>query len=103
MIRRRNLLTAAIIVQFAVPAAALIQPPPTRFGFQMYSGQGNLTIEVLDGAGQPIEVELTNYFAAPPRLELDWTKKLPEHLCTVVPEAALVTVTQPDQSRSLTC
>jgi hypothetical protein len=96
-------LAVVVAAQLLIPGAALVQPAPTRFGFQMYSGQGSLAIDVVDGAGHALEVDLIEYIAAPPRLELDWTRNLPEYLCTVVPAAARVTVTQPNQSRAMTC
>jgi hypothetical protein len=100
---KRALLVCAVAAQIAVPTIALLQPPPTRFGFQMYSGQGGTKIVVLDGAGQPIDVNLGESVAGGLRPELDWTRDLPGHLCKAVSGAARVTVTQPDRSRSLEC
>jgi hypothetical protein len=100
---KKVLLAGIVVVQFAVPLLALIASPPTRFGFQMYSGQGGTKVVILDAAGEPIDVDVQDYVAGTLRPELDWTRSLPEHLCLAVDGAARVTVSQPDRSRSLEC
>jgi hypothetical protein len=100
---KRRLLVAAVVVQIAVPAMALMKSPPTRFGFQMYSGQGWTSVEVIGSSGDAIDVDIESYVAGALRPELDWTRNLPEVLCSSVRGAAWVTVTQLDRSRSLAC
>ncbi len=98
---RRALLSCAIATQVLVPAIALLQPP-TRLGFQMYSGRGGTEVAVFDALGNSIDVEIEGYVAGTLRPELDWTRNLPEHLCASIADAARVTVTRPDQSRTRT-
>lgn len=100
---RRGLVLAVIAAQFAVPLVALVgSVPPTRLGFQMYSGLGGLEIAVEDRGGDELEVDLADVLAVSPRSELDWTRRLPEALCGV-PAAARVTVTRPEASRTVEC
>jgi hypothetical protein len=48
----RRVVPAVVAAQLAVPLIALVgSPPPTRLGFQMYSGLGVLEISVEDRRG----------------------------------------------------
>lgn len=97
------MLAAVIAVQVLVPLVALLgSEPPTRLGFQMYSGVGELVIQVEDRDGNKMDVDLGQVLAAPPRVELDWTHRLPEALCRFA-GAARVTVTQPSAARTVNC
>ncbi|MBA3233141.1 MAG: hypothetical protein H0T17_04205 [Propionibacteriales bacterium] len=89
-----------VVAQFLVPAIA-IRDPPTRFGFQMYSGLGNVTVTVVDPTGGTREIEPSRY-AIDQRAELDWTRRLPEFVCAHL-DVVSVTVAQGDNRRSLTC
>ena len=100
---RPRLIVAAVVIQVAVPAAALAHGVPSRFGFHMYSGRDlGLAIEVVDSGGRRLQVDLDDY-AASGRPELDWTEVLPEAICRRTPEAAEVTVRSQGNERSVTC
>lgn len=100
---RGYLLVALILVQISVPLAAFMGEPPTRFGFQMYSAMGWTSVEIVDSDGAPIAFDHDTAVAGVLRPELDWTQRLPEHLCRTVPAAAAVTVRQPTDARTITC
>ena len=93
---------AVIALQLAVPVVALLNDPPGRFGFQMYSGLGGVQATVVNAAGHTRSVDLEQV-AAEPRPELDWTARLPEYLCSTVDDARMVHVHQSSSSRSLRC
>lgn len=97
------LLAAVVAAQLVVPAIALLGTPPTRFGFQMYSAQGGVVVEVVDRAGREVPIDLGEVVAGTPRPELDWTGVLPERICDSKPHAVRVTVTQPERRRTLRC
>ena len=88
------LLAAVIAVQFAVPAVALLQEKPARFGFQMYSGYGEGSITVLDRDGAELEVDLSALLPRTLRPELDWTRYVPEHFCAELPDAETIVIVQ---------
>ncbi|MGC5077126.1 hypothetical protein [Agrococcus sp. DT81.2] len=92
--RLQWILVAVIIAQIAVPAIALTQEKPARFGFQMYSGYGEGSITVLDDGGREIDVDMGALLPRALRPELDWTRHVPAHLCAEVPRAATVVVEQ---------
>jgi hypothetical protein len=94
---------AVVAAQVAVPAVALLDEPPTRFGFQMYSAMGEVTVEAVDARGEPVDVAPETLVAGTLRPDADWTGVLPERVCDAVPEASSVTVTQPDNRRTVTC
>lgn len=50
---------AVVLLQFAVPLLALLLPPPTRFGFQMYSGRVALRSGWLMTQGNPTRFRWT--------------------------------------------
>lgn len=103
MTTRQRMLAAGIAVQVLVPLVALLGgEPPTRLGFQMYSGTGKLEIRVEDERGSKLDVDLGEILAVQPRIELDWTRRLPEALCGL-PGAARVTVTRVSSERTMTC
>jgi hypothetical protein len=88
-----RIVAAVIAFQVAVPAVALFQEPPARFGFQMYSGYGG-ELAVLDAGGDEIEITVTDYFAQHPRPELTWETHVVDHLCAEVEGAHAVSITQ---------
>lgn len=77
-------IVTVIGLQFAVPAVAFVQEPPTRLGFQMYSGYGDGDITALDADGRLIELDWPNLLARNLRPELDWTRVVPQYLCSHV-------------------
>jgi hypothetical protein len=101
---RSRALLAVIALQIAVPLVALVgSDPPTRFGFQMYSGLGGVDVQIRDRDGEPMAFDLHATLADLARPELDWTTRLPAYLCTRVPGAATVTVRQGDEESTATC
>lgn len=93
--RRTQLLVAVIALQVLVPTVALLGDPPSRFGFQMFSGYevGN-TVVVHDGDGAEIPIEPAELWHVPLRAELDWAERLPAHICARVAGAHEVVVFQ---------
>lgn len=101
----RGVVLAVIGAQFCVPLVALVaSAPPTRLGFQMYSGQGGVDITVVGEDGEEMEPDLADVLAVPMRPEIDWTVGLPEALCAAEPGAARVTIARTgENSRTLEC
>ena len=86
---RRWYVVLAVIVaaQIAVPTIAALQPPPTRLGWQMYSGVGDLpSISLTRADGSGLGVSLHDVIAKG-RPELDWNTYLPPYLCAQHPDA----------------
>ena len=103
MMVQRGLVIAVVAAQFCLPLIALVgSSPPTRLGFQMYSGLGFLDITVEDANGQDLEYDLGDVLAVSPRIEVDWTQRLPEALCDL-PGAAKVSVERHDGARTMEC
>ena len=94
---RRRAFVAVLALQFLIPLAALVgSAAPTRLGFQMYSGQGELTVKVVDAGGSVREVDVPKLLSGA-RLEIDWIKNLPaEYVCDRYPGTVSVIVTQSD-------
>ncbi|TYL53188.1 hypothetical protein [Agromyces mariniharenae] len=92
-----------VLVQFAVPAIALLLPPPQKFGFQMYSGAGGVAVTIFDADGDPIEPVDIDELVGQLRPDIDWLPVLPERLCQEVPGADRVIVEQSAHERSITC
>ena len=76
---------AVIALQVAVPMAALLRPPPQKFGFQMYSGLGGVTVSVVDGDGDAEKLNDVEQIVGKLRPEIDWLQLLPESVCTAIP------------------
>jgi len=101
---KRAVLIAVVVAQFVVPMIALLgSTPPTRFGFQMYSAQGWTKVKIYDDSGHRIAFDQSEHVAGLLRPEIDWTQRLPEHVCRSVPRAARVVVEQPEQRRDHRC
>jgi hypothetical protein len=100
---RPRLVAGAVVLQVVVPAVALANGVPSRFGFHMYSGRDlGLAVEVVDARGRSLAVDMNDYTASG-RPELDWTEVLPEAICRKTPEAAEVVVRSQGHERSVTC
>lgn len=98
---RDRLVLAVVVALFAVPAAVLVAgPKPGRFSFQMYTGYGVLSATWEDSDRRVHVVRLGEHLASA-RAEVDWTRVLPERLCTWFPDAVRVEVsrTQPGGTR----
>lgn len=100
---RPRLAAVLVVVQIGIPAAAFANGVPSRFGFQMYSGHEEaLSVRVVNRAGVEIPIDLDDYVASG-RGEIDWSGALPEFVCARHADAAVVTVTSRDRSRTLSC
>lgn len=79
----KALVLGVVIMQVGMPTVALLaHDPPSRFGFQMYSGYGDGVVELRDIDGHLMDVDWAG--AVLPRVmrpELDWAKHLPDRLC----------------------
>ncbi|GAA2096209.1 hypothetical protein GCM10009841_07860 [Microlunatus panaciterrae] len=94
---------AVILLQVAVPLIANCLQPPTRFGFQMYSGLGSTEVKIIGRDGESIPFDQQAALPGLLRPEFDWTRDLPEYLCAHVSGAHQVTVVQSTHRRTLTC
>jgi hypothetical protein len=91
------------VAQFCVPAVALSLEAPTRFGFQMYSGMGSSgEVRIVTDDGTHLQQDVSE-LVAHARPEIDWTQRLPEHLCARHSNYRLVSVIQDDKRRRLSC
>lgn len=100
----RGVVITVIAAQFCVPLVALVaSEPPTRLGFQMYSGLGELEVTVEDERGEDMDYDAGEALAVAPRIEIDWTRHLPEALCEVTEGAARVTVSQSGVTTTAEC
>lgn len=100
---RGRLVVVALMLQIMVPLVALGGEPPTRFGFQMYSGFGGTRVEARDSAGELVEIDLGDLLHGSMRPELDWTQRLPEQVCDRVPGVATVKVERSSKQRTISC
>ncbi|HEY9324276.1 MAG TPA: hypothetical protein VIP50_05045 [Agromyces sp.] len=92
-----------IALQVAVPLVALLQPPPQKFGFQMYSGLGAVTATVIDTEGDERPFVEIDRIAAKYRPDTNWLPLLPEAVCAAEHDVVSVTVEQSGRSRSIRC
>lgn len=97
----RRLLIAVAAVQLAVPTVALVRAP-SQYGFQMYSGAGWTSVVVERADGTKVYIDPRKY-AARYRMDIDWTKRLPEHICARYDGAVSVAVTRRHGSRNVAC
>lgn len=100
--RTRWVLTAVVCLQIAVPVWATWEGVPHKFGFHMFTGYDPLDVQVLDGDGARVDVELADWVVVP-REDIDWFPHLAPRICSDVTEAASVTVRQWGTDRTLTC
>jgi hypothetical protein len=99
---RLRALVVVIALQIAIPLVAFFGEPPSRFGFHMYSGQGQVDVEIRDRKGEVVPFDYTAAVASF-RPEIDWGRYLPAQLCREAPGAHVVTVVQHGRQSSLTC
>lgn len=92
---RRGLIVGAFILQFLIPLIVLIgSPAPSRLGFQMYSGQGDVHAYVVDEAGKRKAIDFGD-LVANGRTEIDWISRLHKnYVCDTLRDAAEVVVSQ---------
>jgi hypothetical protein len=99
---RLRALVVVIGLQVAIPLVAFFGEPPSRFGFHMYSGQGQVDVEIRDRDGDLLPFDSSSTVAGF-RPEIDWVRYLPAQLCRTVPGAHKVTVVQNGRESRLTC
>ena len=100
---RRRMLAAVVVIQFAVPTVALTMDAPTRLGFQMYSGMGEVpVVEVVTREGD-VETLRQDKVIAVARAELPWAQFLPPHVCRVYSDAQAVRLRYKAGVRSYSC
>jgi len=75
---------------------------PNRLGWQMFSGVGERDLVVTGADGQVLKVPWELVLPKGMRPELDWTRNLPEHLCSVLSESEL-TVQDGPSVRTVIC
>jgi len=68
----------------------------------MYSGAGWTRVTVVDEAGEIDRVPIAEYVVRD-RIDIDWTKRLPERICRDEPSAVSVTVTRARAERTVGC
>ena len=95
---------AVIALQVAIPSVALLQPPPQKLGFQMYSGaERAITATIIEADGSERPFSAFDEILAKYRPDTNWLPLLPEGLCTYDPEATSVRVEQSGKVRSIEC
>ena len=88
-----------LLVQVGIPLTRLGEGDRTlRFGWQMFTAAEEAPEFVVVTPDDQIEIELLDYLARA-RADIDIVGSMPAHLCTVFPEAVLVTW----QSGEFTC
>ena len=92
-----------IALQIAIPLVALLQPPPQKLGFQMYSGLGAVTATVINEDGAVETVTEFGDIVAKYRPDTDWLPLLPEALCESDGDTVEVRVEQSGRIRSIEC
>ena len=92
-----------IALQIAIPLVALLQPPPQKFGFQMYSGLGAVTATIIDEDGAEQTITEFDQLVGKYRPDTDWLPLLPEALCESNGDAVEVRVEQSGRVRSVEC
>lgn len=93
---------ACIVLMVAVPAIALWQPRPARFGWQMYSAIMTLPDVAIERAdGTLVAVDLEDMLARN-RAEADFSGAIAAHLCAVT-DAVAVHVTVNETERRSPC
>ena len=98
---RKHWVALVVCLQLAVPTVALLVAP-SQFGFQMYSGAGWTHVEMEDSQGRVHDLKVASYVANP-RIDIDWTHRLPERICATESDAVIVRVERWRSERSLTC
>ncbi len=100
---RQLLVPVVVAVQILVPTVALFLDPPTRLGFQMYSGLGEIPGIEIKLSNRVVESVPHEEVLAWPRAELDWSRYLPRHLCDSRPGTAEVSLVYRETTRTFTC
>lgn len=91
----RDVLCAAAFVtylalQIAIPLRSVGSDRLERFSWQMYSIPGDAAAYVVEMASGTADTIPLHRYVVHPRLEIDWSRRYPAHLCEVVAGAAVV-------------
>jgi hypothetical protein len=81
-----------IALQTAVPIVKLFEPRPSRFGWQMYSGerpQPSFAVLLSDGRRESVDI---SPFIGQGRSEIELVPAIPDHLCSTIAGAVSVDV-----------
>lgn len=101
--RRLSLVFLVIAAQILVPAAMMLGEPPSRFGWQMYSGLGEIPrITLIDEAGSSNRMPFDDV-ASNPRPEIDWGSYIPPHVCQDFDNARAVEISYSDREEKHEC
>ncbi|GAB3247811.1 hypothetical protein [Arthrobacter pigmenti] len=92
-----------LALQLVVPAIAFFQEPPTRLGWQMYSGIGELPKVHVETEANTTEKIVFMDVAANNRSEIDWRKYLPEFVCQENANAIAVELAYSTRTESFEC
>ena len=87
---RRWLVVVSVIAMVAVPTAAMFEPRPARFGWQMFTAMAPVPaawVETTDGNERPVDV---GALLVHPRPEADLAPALAELLCRQAEVRAVV-------------
>ena len=92
----------AVVTMVAMPLSRFFDDEPGRFGWHMFSlGRAVPEYTVVPAAGEPFEVEPGDYLAG---LRSDFSLEgLPRHLCTVIPNAITIVVSEGGRKENLPC
>ncbi|MEZ4522721.1 MAG: hypothetical protein R3A46_13905 [Thermomicrobiales bacterium] len=84
------LIAIFLVVQIAVPTAALGLPRPARFSWQMYAGVRTTSEFVaVQGDGSEREIDPSDYLGNP-RLDIDLADVLPGFVCETEPTVVFI-------------
>ena len=75
-----------LAVQLAIPISRFGDEGARRFGWQMFSSAGQEPHFVVTTSTEELEIDLEDYMAMI-RVDVDIAGLMPEHLCSVIPEA----------------
>lgn len=82
-----------LTVQLTIATAALFEPRPARWSWQMYSGaRTQMKFTIIRENGTLDDVALSDYLGNP-RLDIDLSERLPAHICNVEPDASAIRIT----------
>lgn len=79
-----------LAVQVSIPIVQLLEDGPRRFGWQMFSRVGHMRPDFFLVTERGVEPVSLDRHVLHLRSEIDLTRELPPHLCTVYPEAEAV-------------
>src|SRR5690606_36246895 len=81
---------AYLAVQIAVPLRSGGSERLERLSWQMYSIPGDAAVYTVERSGGVIDTIPLQRYTLHPRLEIDWSRRYPPHLCEVIGDAVTV-------------